>query len=220
MTRVTIGMLFASAMLLMSVGRLTGEESGGAPACGCGAKKGCDCDDNKCDVCGCHANCNKICRLIKGTKKVSKTCYDCKCEDFCIPGPSKLCGVCWVNEKDPCTGCVKCVRKENWQPSDCAQVRTKHMLVKREVSKEVPAYKWEVQKVCRACACKCMAEDRQVPASMIANDKSEAEQAESVDEVQQASASEPAERADVAPAPGPTSPAMIVKAKLMSLLGK
>ena len=115
---------------------------------------------------------------------------------------------------------MKCVRKENWQPSDCAQVRTKHLLVKREVSKEVPAYKWEVQKVCGACAHRCMTEDRMVPASMIANEKPTAEEVESAPVAQQASATEPvaAERQEAAPAA--PSVAMSVKAKLWSLLGK
>ena len=42
-----------------------------------------------CAHCGCHSNCCKVCRLVCETKKVTKPEYDCECEDFCVPGPSK-----------------------------------------------------------------------------------------------------------------------------------
>jgi hypothetical protein len=37
-----------------------------------------------------------------------------------------------------------------YQPT-CAQVRTKRVLVKKEIEKEVPAYKWVVEEVCCQC---------------------------------------------------------------------
>src|SRR5688500_7438152 len=42
-----------------------------------------------CDHCGHAGACQKVCRLVCETKKVEVTCWGCKCEDFCVPGPSK-----------------------------------------------------------------------------------------------------------------------------------
>jgi hypothetical protein len=96
-----------------------------------------------CDHCGCQCECQKVCRLICETKKVTKPEYSCECEDFCVPGPSEHCVT-----RDEC-GCKKHV----YTPT-CATVRTRTKLVKKEVTKEVPSYRWVVEKVCPACACK------------------------------------------------------------------
>ena len=96
-----------------------------------------------CQHCGCQCECQKVCRLICETKKVTKPEYSCECEDFCVPGASDHCVT-----YDEC-GCKKHVFTPN-----CATVRTRTKLVKKEVTKEVPSYRWVVEKVCPACACK------------------------------------------------------------------
>lgn len=97
-----------------------------------------------CHHCGCCQNCKKICRLKCEKKKDTKTEYVCECEDFCVPGPSKKCGV--KVERD-CDGHHRTIL---WQPT-CARVRTRKKLVKKEVTKEVPDYKWEVEEYCCVC---------------------------------------------------------------------
>jgi hypothetical protein len=102
-----------------------------------------------CHHCGCERNCKKVCRLECGTKKETKTEYAAECEDFCVPGHSKKCGV-----KIECDGQGHHHRKVIWQPT-CAKVHTRKKLVKKEVTKEVPDYKWVVEEYCCVCG-QCM----------------------------------------------------------------
>lgn len=98
-----------------------------------------------CGHCGCQRHCKKVCRLICGTKKETKTEYECQCEDICIPGRSVKCG-----EKCECNRLgIKCCHAV-LKPV-CGKVRTKRVLVKKQVEKEVPDYKWVVEKVCCHC---------------------------------------------------------------------
>lgn len=97
-----------------------------------------------CQHCGCCQNCKKVCRLKCEKKKETKTEYTCECEDFCIPGPSKKCG---VKKEHDCQGHHRTIL---WQPT-CARVRTRKKLVKKEVTKEVPDYKWVVEEYCCVC---------------------------------------------------------------------
>lgn len=100
---------------------------------------------NYCGHCGCQRHCKKVCRLICGKKTQTKTEYECKSEDFCIPGRSIKCG-----EKCECNRLgIKCCHAV-LKPV-CAQVRTKRVLVKKQTEKEVPDYKWIVEKVCCHC---------------------------------------------------------------------
>jgi hypothetical protein len=98
-----------------------------------------------CQHCGCQRNCRKVCRLVCETKKEKKTEYSSECEDFCLPGPSRKCG---VHFHCDCNGAH---RKIIWQPTGCAKVHTRKTLVKEEVSKEVPSYKWVVDEYCCVC---------------------------------------------------------------------
>lgn len=119
-----------------------------------------------CAHCGCDCNCRKICRLVCETKKVPKITYDCKCEDFCVPGPSKCVGVCDTG-CDQCGGCgckLCCHKKKIYEPT-CACVHTKKVLVKHVEMVEKPSYKWVVEYVCDSCACKCQQEQPQPGAS-------------------------------------------------------
>lgn len=98
-----------------------------------------------CNHCGCKQHCKKVCRLVCGKKKEIKIEYSCECEDFCIPGRSVKCGVkCECNRLG-----IKCCHAV-LKPV-CAEVRTKRVLVKKEVEKEVPDYKWVVEEVCCQC---------------------------------------------------------------------
>lgn len=98
-----------------------------------------------CEHCGCHRNCKKICRLECGKKKETKIEYSSECEDFCVPGPSRKCGV-----KVECDSNGHRHRTIIWQPT-CAKVHTRKTLVKKEVTKEVPDYKWVVEEYCGVC---------------------------------------------------------------------
>lgn len=84
-----------------------------------------------CDKCGCQAPVEKVCRVICETKEVKETKYSAECEDFCVPSPSVKCGC-------------------SWMPG-CGELFTRKKLVKTEVTKKVPSYKWEVVTVCKSC---------------------------------------------------------------------
>lgn len=94
-----------------------------------------------CEGCGCAASCSKVCRLVPSTKKVTKTEYECECEDFCVPGRS-LRTVCHD----------ECGKKKIVYTPTCAEVRTRKKLVKKETSTTVPSTKWVVENLCPRCA--------------------------------------------------------------------
>ena len=112
-----------------------------------------------CDHCGCAAPCQKTCRLVCETKKVEITCWGCKCEDFCIPGPSKPgCKHCEMVCEDCDAGCDpngvhyqphKFVWTE-WIPG-CAKIHTRKKLMKKTITKTIPSYKWVVENLCPQC---------------------------------------------------------------------
>ncbi len=104
---------------------------------------------HKCCRCGVECQTSKVCRPVEETKKVAKTQFECKCEDFCVPGKSNLCGV--EQGCDEC-GNVTCTRI--WEPT-CAQVRSKCVLKKSTVEEEVKVIKWVVEEICPACAGDC-----------------------------------------------------------------
>lgn len=101
-----------------------------------------------CARCGCSCNLKKVCRAIPDVKEVTHTCWDVKCEDFCVPGPSKKCGV--VHECDECGSWCRTI----WQPT-CACVRTRRVPVKKEVKRKIPTVKWVVETVCADCCRAC-----------------------------------------------------------------
>ncbi|MBX9790583.1 MAG: hypothetical protein K2Y37_16815 [Pirellulales bacterium] len=87
-------------------------------------------------------------------KEVKEVCWDVKCEDFCVPGPSCCCGK--VDKQDECG----CWSYKIWKPN-CGHVRTRKTLVKKEVTREVPTTKWVVENVCAHCKSAC---DVELPA--------------------------------------------------------
>lgn len=101
-----------------------------------------------CPSCGCH-NVKKVCKPVCDVKKETKFVYSCVCEDFCVPGPSKVVG---CTCKKDCNGCEHCCPVR--QPT-CAAVRTRTKLVKTPVEVEKPTIKWVVQTVCCHCGTVC-----------------------------------------------------------------
>jgi hypothetical protein len=133
-----------------------------------------------CAGCGCQCPCEMTCHLECYKKKVTVTCYGCKCQHICLPGPScpgcKHCegccdGQCGCNGQCGDGGCDgDCNHRpdchliwRDWCPSDCATPICTKQLVKYEVTKEIPAYKWVVQPLCSHCAEKAKEEDKKVP---------------------------------------------------------
>jgi hypothetical protein len=106
------------------------------------------CSGNCCACCGCECQCQKVCKLVPEVRKVPKVCYECECEDFCVPGKSCIIGYECVPRD--CTCGYRLLREPIWQPS-CGCVRTRHKLVKIEEMKEVKGFKCVVVKMCPHC---------------------------------------------------------------------
>lgn len=115
--------------------------------------------DCACHHCGCHRNCNKVCRLVDDQKKVTIVCWGSKCEDFCLPG--KSCRGC-LNSEEVCTPDDKAKGEEpcshsksfvwyDWTPGCANGIRTKKKLMKKTIEKKLPSYKWVVEDLCQEC---------------------------------------------------------------------
>ena len=110
-----------------------------------------------CAHCGCQSNCCKVCRLVCETKKVSKPEYECACEDFCVPGPSK----CTIE-------CDECGNKKKVYTPSCAKIHTRRKLVKKDVTTEEKTYKWVVEDLCGKCAERSAAANAPSPEALAA----------------------------------------------------
>lgn len=105
------------------------------------------CTTKKCDRCGASACClKKVCKPVPVEKELKEVCFDCKCEDFCVPGRSILCDT--IYHDDACGCWVENV----WKPT-CAEVRTRKVIVKKEVVRKSQSFQWEMQTLCQACEC-------------------------------------------------------------------
>ena len=93
--------------------------------------------------CTCDAASGKVCKLVKTTKKVKTTVYKCVTKQVCLP-----CRSCKGESGCDCSGKAKI----NWEPTG-AVPRTVKKLVKCEVIKEVPVYKWELVDAKEDCSC-------------------------------------------------------------------
>jgi hypothetical protein len=100
--------------------------------------------DRTCDKCGCHACCKRVCVCKPIEKEITKTCWDVKCEDICVPGCSELCGECC--KEDECGKWTFGI----WKPG-CAKIKTRHIPVKKEVKRKVPGFEWVVEYRCPNC---------------------------------------------------------------------
>lgn len=109
-----------------------------------------------CAVCGCHAPCKKVCRLVCETKKVEETVWEVQCEEFCPLLPKifgKKCGCGELGcgqEAAACGGCEAGCAKQACPPQ-CGKPRCKKTLVKKTITKEVPVYRCVVEHVCGGC---------------------------------------------------------------------
>lgn len=123
--------------------------------------------DGCCAHCGCTQGAHKVCRLVCEEKKVDVICWGHKCEDFCVPGPSKpdcthcetICASC----PDTCDvkaphGAPKRFVWTDWIPG-CATTYTKSKLMQKVVTKKVPSYKWVVEDLCPDCQAKFRASE-------------------------------------------------------------
>ena len=100
--------------------------------------------DGYCDRCG-SCQCIRRVPVSKPVmKKKTKVCWDTKCEDVILPGPSCLCGK--HHGRDDCG----CFWYQLWKPT-WAKVITKTVPVKREVTREVPGFEWTVEERCCHC---------------------------------------------------------------------
>lgn len=111
-----------------------------------------------CDHCGQVCPCQKTCRLVCETKKVEITCWGCKCEDFCIPGPGKpgckhcetVCEHCEIGDPKGVHSQPQKFVWTEWIPG-CAKIHTKKKLMKKTVTKTIFSYKWVVEDLCPHC---------------------------------------------------------------------
>lgn len=100
--------------------------------------------DGLCDHCGCNACLRRVCVPKPVEKEIVKVCWDYKCEEICVPGPSTYCGE--KCQEDKCG----CWSFKIWKPG-CAEVRTRRVPVKTEVKRKVPGVEWVVEYRCEAC---------------------------------------------------------------------
>jgi len=136
-----------------------------------------------CAHCGCNAPCQKTCRLVCEEKKVEIVCWGCKCEDFCLGGPSKkgcmhsdvVCESCKdeFNPNAVQTQPKKFVWNE-WIPCS-SKIYTKKKLMKKIETKKIPSYKWVVEDLCEKCEANCEVADIQpgaeIPAPPVSDTK-------------------------------------------------
>jgi hypothetical protein len=101
--------------------------------------------------------------LVFEEKKVNVSCWGCKAEDFCLPGPSKpgcrhcdeVCAPCEAGaEADVCVRPKRFVWWE-WAPGCSAGVHTRTKLMRKFVVRKIPAYKWVVEDLCDHCEAHC-----------------------------------------------------------------
>ena len=88
--------------------------------------------DGRCDQCGSCEGVRKVGVPKMIEKEIREVCWDAKCEDFCIPGPSVWCGK--ACKQDDCG----CWTHDLWKPT-CAEVKTRVAPVRKETKRKVPA---------------------------------------------------------------------------------
>lgn len=125
--------------------------AGADPAAKEGGKKGSGKEttaaDGRCDECGSCRCVAKVCVPKMTEKEITKVCWDSKCEDFCIPGPSVRCGT--TCGSDECG----CWSHAVWKPT-CARVATRVVPVKKTTKRKVPSVEWKVVERCACCRAK------------------------------------------------------------------
>lgn len=120
------------------------------------AYAGCGC----CEHCGCQSSCRKVCRLVREEKQVEVDCWGCKCEPFCVPGPSQqgckhcqsVCAECERDRRLPHAEPKRFVWFD-WLPGG-ASIYTRTKLMRKTVRVTVPSYKWVIEDMCVDCTSK------------------------------------------------------------------
>ncbi len=142
----------------------SGLAAGYGGAGGCGEDVACGKVD-ACHGCGVAATCKKRCNVVCDVKTVKRVVWVVECEEFCVPDPCRKldlnidrcgrgtgakagCGSCGdCGEKDPC----KALTDRKYTPPKCGKVRTRKILVKKEITCEIPIYKCVVVDSCGSC---------------------------------------------------------------------
>ena len=123
------------------------------PAMAGGCKEECCGTPNSCGHCGCAAPCKRMCKVVPDVKVVTKVVWEVKCEEFCTPFPgSPCCGHAKSCVQEGCDAgsCEKGKCPEVVTP-DCGPVRTRKILVKKEIKVQCPTFKCVPCYGCDAC---------------------------------------------------------------------
>lgn len=110
-----------------------------------------------CSHCQQRHSCRKVCRLVRKDRTITVTCWGCREEDFCMPGPSQRkcrhCEAVCNSASDTCDVCAQSKRLvwTEWLPGSRAHLMTRRKLMKRTVTRTVPGYQWVVEDLCAAC---------------------------------------------------------------------
>jgi len=154
------------------LGLLLGQAAYAQQCCGPTQEPACGSVDC-CGRCGCHAPCQKVCKLVPEMREVKKTVWVVKCEEFCptLPGCGhggccgcKDCGGC----REACgEGCCEagCGPTPCHVPPKCGHVRCRKILEKKEITCKVPSFKCVPVYACSGCYQACCAEAEQAAAA-------------------------------------------------------
>ena len=116
----------------------------------CGAPACCNETHECCNGCGVQKTCKVVCEM----KKIKKTVWTVKCEEFCtsLPGCKSSCGDCCdTGCNSGCCGDPCASLKKPMVPPKCGKVRCRKKLVKKTITCEIPSYKCIV--VCCNAGC-------------------------------------------------------------------
>lgn len=112
--------------------------------------------DGCCAKCGCQCEPTKVCRVVEDKRKVSVVCWGIEEEPVCVPGPSqrgcKNCEDVCESDGSCLHGCPRKLVWTDWLPGCRAKVYTHKKLMKKTVTKTVPAFEWVAEDVCPQCA--------------------------------------------------------------------
>jgi len=185
--RTTVSLMAATLCLAMALPA----SAAGTRGAGCGVGQNCGAP-SCCADCGCNQHCRKVtCQIICDYEEVEIKCWDCKCEDFCLPIPvlgSCLNG-CGKSGCDPSckngscgaggcdvgcgSGCGSscgakghCGNGQCHPAVTCGHPRTKKKLMLRTVTVKKPVYKCVTKYLCGGCAVEAetVAPEASVPA--------------------------------------------------------
>lgn len=131
------------------------------PAMAGGCNQECCGTSTTCGHCGCAAPCKPMCKVVPDVKVITKVVWEVKCEEFCAPFPATGCckSECGEGCGEGCgtgcgTGCdVGCGKGDcpKVVAPECGPVRTRKVLVKKEVKVQCPTFKCVPCYGCDSC---------------------------------------------------------------------